>query len=172
MVMEPASDGSAGLPRLVGGALCLDFVNTVDPRHATDRWDYLTDYAAFLDWSTYAGGIQGSEARRLGRAALGRDSAITEIMNRVLHLRESLYRLFASIAERRPLPRGALESLNAELAEAQANAEIVHSRGGFTWGWSADPLRLDRALWPIARSAADLLVAGDLERIRECPGDG
>ena len=26
-----------GMPHLIGGALCLDFVNTVDPRHAPGR---------------------------------------------------------------------------------------------------------------------------------------
>ena len=34
----------ADMPNLVGGALCLDFVNTVDPRHAADRREYLDSY--------------------------------------------------------------------------------------------------------------------------------
>ena len=31
---------------------------------------------------------------------------------------------------------------------------------------------LDQVLWPVAQSAAELLVQGSLERIRECPGQG
>ena len=39
------------LPDRVGGRLALDFVNTVDPRHAPDRREFLTDYAALLEWA-------------------------------------------------------------------------------------------------------------------------
>src|ERR671930_579256 len=39
----------------VAGSLCLDFVNTVDPRHATPREERLPDYAAVLDWARQAG---------------------------------------------------------------------------------------------------------------------
>ena len=43
------------LPNLVGGALCLDFVNTVDARHAPGRREYLNSYPALLAWSRRAG---------------------------------------------------------------------------------------------------------------------
>jgi predicted RNA-binding Zn ribbon-like protein len=36
--------------------------------------------------------------------------------------------------------------------------------------WERDSPALDQVLWPVAWSAAELLVQGPLERIRECPG--
>ena len=36
------------MPDLVGGRPALDFLNTVDPRHAPQRKEFLTDYRALL----------------------------------------------------------------------------------------------------------------------------
>ena len=49
---------------LVGGALCLDFVNTVDPRHGRARTEYLTDYTS---WSPGPPTPERSMRSRLGR---------------------------------------------------------------------------------------------------------
>ena len=53
------------LPNLVGGALCLDFVNTVDARHAPGRREYLDSYPALLAWSRRAGIIDAARDERL-----------------------------------------------------------------------------------------------------------
>ena len=50
--LEPATPRP--MPTLVGGAVCLDYVNTVDPRHAEERAEFLTDYADLFAWSTHA----------------------------------------------------------------------------------------------------------------------
>ena len=42
------------MPHLIGGALGLDFVNTVDPRHATERREYLDSYPALVAWGSHA----------------------------------------------------------------------------------------------------------------------
>ena len=40
----------------------------------------------------------------------------------------------------------------------------------YTWEWAKYDQDLDRPLWPVARTAADLLTSGRLDRVRECPG--
>ena len=42
----------------------------------------------------------------------------------------------------------------------------------FTWEWTGDEAALDRMLWPVVGSAADLLTSEDLDRVGECQGDG
>ena len=44
----------AGDVRLVGGRLCLDFVNTVDSYLKPQPKEYLVDYAAFVAWGRHA----------------------------------------------------------------------------------------------------------------------
>jgi hypothetical protein len=40
---------------LLGGSLCLDFVNTIDPRRGESPHDYLSSYADLVEWSHHAG---------------------------------------------------------------------------------------------------------------------
>ena len=50
---------------------------------------------------------------------------------------------------------------------SRTHARIVSTKEGFKWDWSEE-LALDRMLWFIARSAADLLTSGNLDRVRQC----
>jgi predicted RNA-binding Zn ribbon-like protein len=160
------------MPRLIGGALSLDFVNTVDPRHAADRLEYLDSYSALLTWSRHAGTISAAEGERLLKAAPAEPGEAQRVLERAITLREALYRIIAQAIRDQPPAGDDLGSLHGELSEAMARIRITWSPQGFSWLWEDTQPPLDRVLWPVARSAADLLVAGPLARVRECPGDG
>src|SRR5207248_685511 len=66
--------------------------------------------------------------------------------------------------------RDDLGVLQAEVTGALAHFRVAWSPAGFGWEWDQASPGLDRVLWPVAWSAAELLVHGPLERIRECPG--
>jgi len=171
MVRRGPSAAVPALPHLVGGSLCLDFVNTVDPRHTTDRHEYLVSYSTLVTWSAYAGAITTQDARRMRE--LGRRLPVEahEVLSRAIKLRESLYRLFSSgLKQAKPSP-GDIRCLNRELSHALAEASVAFSAKGPSWVWAASRPSLDRMLWPIVRSAADLLVEGRATKVRECPGD-
>ena len=89
---------------------------------------------------------------------------------RAIGLRESLYALFAAVVAGETPPANALGHLNEELSEALAMARVVPDDGAFRWGWADAPGRLDAVLWPVVRSAADLLTSGRVDRVHECPG--
>jgi predicted RNA-binding Zn ribbon-like protein len=42
---------------------------------------------------------------------------------------------------------------------------------GFVWDWYEVDGVLELPIWIVARSAADLLVSSELERVRECAGE-
>src|SRR5260370_24004521 len=93
--------------KLVGGRLCLDFINTVGGRVSSGRdyaavvlRDKLARYEDLLDWAEYAGALTRSEARRLSRRAASDSQAAASVMQRTRELREALYRLFKSVAEK------------------------------------------------------------------------
>ena len=69
--MKAASAATVGL---LGGALCLDFANTVEPRRGDGRRDYLGGYVDLVRWAEHAGALEGGEARRLLRVAEARAS--------------------------------------------------------------------------------------------------
>jgi predicted RNA-binding Zn ribbon-like protein len=159
------------MPNAVGGALCLDFLNTVDPRHAAARREYLSDYGALVAWARYVNAIGEGEAKRLLSGAKRAPSEAERVLRRALRLRESLYRVFANVTQSAIPPRVDLQRLNSELARAMGKAKVVYSTKGFSWKLDEPRPRLDSVLWPVVRSAADLLVHGELQRVRECPGD-
>jgi predicted RNA-binding Zn ribbon-like protein len=144
--------------KFVGGRVCLDFVNTVGGRvRGVVVRDKLQGYKDLLDWSEAAGliGSAGAFAPRAGRA----------VFSRAIALREALYLLFRD--KRDP---GALEILNRELLIARGHERLNRLRGGFVWGWDESPA-LDRMLWQVARSAAELLGSSELARVRLCNGE-
>jgi predicted RNA-binding Zn ribbon-like protein len=150
-------------PRLVGGALCLDFVNSVDPRAGAERQDYLGDYDELLRWASHAGAVRPGEAKRLQRLSDAR------VWRRAIAFREALYPLLRAVAEGGgPDPRQ-LAALEPELAGARARLALaVAPDGRVAEGLPEDPAL---PLWRVALSARDLLLALPESRLRVCAGD-
>jgi predicted RNA-binding Zn ribbon-like protein len=162
---------SPHLPGFVAGNLCLDFVNTVDPRHADDRDDYLRDYGRLLDWSVAAGLIEPAERSDLDRRARADPLGADRVYQRALRLREALYRLLApGSSDNGPSDRSAAQTFNDEIRGAWGRAAIEPTQDGWEWAWDDASSHLDRVLWPIARAAAELLTSPAAGRIRECEG--
>ena len=157
----------------MGGRLCLDFINTVGGRlgsHTVLR-DKLIDYHDLLAWSRLAGIANLAESREFGRLAEFHRRHADAILARAIVLRESLYRIFKSAAEDRR-PRAAdLDVLSRELRAARARQRLIHSSRAFRWTFDDGEPALDRILWPVSLSAADLLTSGPLSRLRQCGGE-
>lgn len=156
---------------LSGGRLCLDFANTVDDRPRDRPSDHLGAYRDLVAWARQAGIVDGDGAGRLLDLADRRPSAATDTLRRAVALRENLYRIFSAVAAGGSPSAGDLATLNRALAEALGRARLVPADTGFRWGWEGGPEALGGVLWPVARSAAELLTSDDLFRVRECAAD-
>ena len=166
------ADARVERPSLLGGAVCLDFVNSADPSVRAPEVDYLGDYAALLSWGRYAGILAEAEAAALTDGASDRPAEAETVWRRAIALRATLARLFAAVAAGDPPARADLGALNEVLRHTLTRLRVAEDGGGFAWAWDADPGALDRVLWPIVRSAAELLVSPDLKRVRGCNADG
>jgi predicted RNA-binding Zn ribbon-like protein len=160
------------LPERIGGRLALDFVNTVDPRHAADRRDYLTTYDALLAWADDAVPelpVGLTTLRRMGSAD---PAAAMEVQARAVALREALYRLLTAAAAGRRVETGDLDIVNATIREATDRVVLQRAPGGGVRdAWEREP-SMESPLWPVALDAWTILTEGELDRLRECPGDG
>jgi predicted RNA-binding Zn ribbon-like protein len=68
-------------------------------------------------------------------------------------------------------PAGAdVEVLRQELSIARAHQRFAEHDGRFVWTFPEPTEALDRFLWPVALSAAELLTSSDLERLGQCGG--
>lgn len=155
---------------VLGGALCLDFVNTVDPRLETPREDFLPTFEALIDWSVFVGAAGPAEAAAMVAAA-GRDpEQAARVHRRAIELREALFELLRP-PRRIGQPSAALAAVNKELRRALAEAELTPAACNYQLA-SRPSTDLSRVLWPIARSAAELLTSAEIDRVRECDGRG
>jgi len=152
---------------LSGGRLCLDFVNTVSGSRAHPR-ERLNSYHDLVSWGRQAGALTEREAQYLAQVAKRRPAASARSLAEAVRLREALFRLFSAMVEGRPPQPDDLAILNATLAEALANLELASCDDGYAWAWEGDADALDRMLWPVVRSATDLLTSPDRHRIHIC----
>jgi predicted RNA-binding Zn ribbon-like protein len=154
--------------RLLGGAPCLDFVNSIEDPASDAPQDFLTSYPDLVRWGQHAGLIADTTATRLITRADTDESSVDEALRRALELRDALHRLFLAIATRRDPDREDLELLRRAYLDAMSGATLVPDDERLTWHWQPDEQRLDQLLWPLARSAVELLTTGDLRRIKLC----
>ena len=168
----PGNAGQIAALELLGGLICLDFVNTVDPRVGASRRDYLTDYANLVRWSGHAHLLSGDQQVVLLRAADQHPHEAAAVFSRAVALRETLYRVFSAAADRLAPASADLDAIHAAYTDAMTQARLVSESGGFLWRWPAESDAIDQMLWPIIRSAVELLTAPELRRVKVCPGLG
>lgn len=159
---------NAGNLELVGGKLCLDFANTVSTRVGPLHREYLTRYADLVEWSRHVGVLTDREAQRFGREAARRPDEAAAVLGQALAIRETIYRIFAAIARQQSPTKADVAALNDVLVEALGRLRVLPSGDVFEWQWVQDSQALDVMLWPIVRSAADLLTSSGLRRVRQC----
>jgi len=153
---------------LSGGALALDFANTVGGTHVSPTHDHLRAYGDIVRFAELAGGVDASAARRLVQRAErepGRAAAVYELG---ISLRESIWGIFSALASG-DVPRDEdLELLGDAAASGAARSRLVYDSDGVGWSFASDVDELERPLWEIARSAVDLLTSGERDRVKEC----
>jgi predicted RNA-binding Zn ribbon-like protein len=158
----------AGNLPLLGGQLCLDFANTVDWRLGDDQHDWLSSYGDLVAWSRHTGILSWAQAGRLIKEAEASPAAGAAVLRQALALRELIYRVFSLIAHGHVPTNSDIEELNHTLSRSLARMRLVSTHDSFEWGWAEDGTRLERPLWHVVQSAAALLTAGKLDRVRQC----
>jgi predicted RNA-binding Zn ribbon-like protein len=156
---------------LTGGAVCLDFVNTVDDRASGTPKELVPHYADLARFAEDTGVLTHSQAEDLSSRSLAEPGEANRVLKSAMALREAMYVIFWAAAHRQKIPPGALEALNAFVREAGRHSVLAQSNGHFVWKFdeltNPEPA-FDAILWPIARSAADLLASDRLAFVRAC----
>src|SRR5215475_7628633 len=104
----------------IGGALCLDFVNTVGNHRyrSADPAEKLNSFEDLVRWCAEAGIVQPAEQGDiLKRGALG-PGAASRLLKIAWEFRESLYRIFVAVRLKKPPEESDIEILNHVLAQA------------------------------------------------------
>src|SRR5262249_2414807 len=143
---------------LSGGTIALDFVNTVSGmRGGADPHDRLVGYAVLVYWAEQIGVIDARQAAALYREAERHPQRAATAFAEALRRREALHDVVLSAIDGQETPRGALDTLNAWIADAHARRKLrAAAPGRFEVTLEADGDLL-AFLRPVALDAADLL---------------
>lgn len=154
-------------PKALGGALCLDFVNTVtwrgDPERRAER---LHGYAELVHWCAGFGLIAARDAAALLAEAGTRPRVAERVRGLALRLRGELEDAFDAGREGSP---GMAETEGLVRGMAKIG-RLARPRRGHAHVWLplGAPPDLRLPLLPVAVSAMALAVSGRLRHLRSC----
>jgi predicted RNA-binding Zn ribbon-like protein len=151
------------MPPLLGNALCLDFVNTLNPRTGRPV-DFLHCYTDLLVWAYKAKLILRNQAIALHKHAQAHSLEAKAVFSKAIEFREAMYQVFFALSRNHEPTKRDLDLLRNVYAEA-----VIHSTlqpGGFHW--LGQPNELSQILWPVAESAVTLLIRAERARLKEC----
>jgi predicted RNA-binding Zn ribbon-like protein len=156
---------------LSGGHLALDFANTVSHSPPENRKERLPDYRSLIAFGEQSGVLPVSAAKRLSSKTGKEPAEVQRAWQNAIRLREALFEIFLALAEQRAIPAQALAILNAALLKSASHGHIVSNSGGFRWEWIGQESDCESVLWPVARSAAELLTSEELANLRICASE-
>jgi predicted RNA-binding Zn ribbon-like protein len=161
-----------------GGVPCLDFVNTLAWRLTDRPVEYLGSYEDLLAWGRQAGLLAPEETEVLSGSAATHPEQAQDTLSRAVALREAIHQVLSAAIAGEPRDESALSTLNRELSVALSRLRVAPAAGdAYVWAWErggedGGGPPLERPLWPVARSAAELLTSAKLGRVKVCGGEG
>lgn len=142
---------------LRGGRICLDYVNSVDPREPAGT-DFLPDYASLIAWSKRVRLLERSELAEIAAQAQASPRKAAHAHRRAIELRELLYPTLRALAEGSAPPGVTFEQ----------HRRLIW-RGG-RWEWRVMPAgMLERPAQVVLDDALDLLASE--AHVGKCHGD-
>ena len=153
---------------LMGGAVCLDFVNTLDDRFSAEPKELLQHYVDLARFAEDTGILPDLQVDRLMTRSMQQPDSAKRALASAIQLREAISEIFYALARKNPVPAAAVVILNQHVQEAAQHLALVAGRRHFEWKFEGDSYDLFAPLWPIARDAAELLASERLEFVRTC----
>ena len=154
---------------LAGGALALDFANTVGGTHVSPTHDHLRSYGDIASFAVLAGALSPSVAKRLAERAERDPRRAAAVYELGIALRESIWAVFSALASGDSPRDPDLALIGDAAAAGAARSRLVYDRDGVGWSLPSDAEDLERPLWDIARSAAEILTSDEKrDRVKEC----
>ena len=154
--------------KVLGGRLCLDFINSANRDGGAADVEYLRRYEDLVAWGRRFEIVTPDLARTLTAQASNSLDIADSALSAALRLRESLYRIFSSHIRDAPAPTIDVMRLNEALAKAGRFCRLAPRAAGLRY--LVDDGLADWFLGPVAWSAADLLTSPDFRHVKSCAG--
>jgi predicted RNA-binding Zn ribbon-like protein len=156
---------------MVGGALCLDFINTIHDYAAADPREELNTFEDFVEFVKQADAIPDRQASSLVRRAAGRQKEASRALSVAREFRGALFRALSAMIARKEPADSDWKILNRQISNVYRNAFLRKKGADVQWAWADEKAGLESVLWPIVRSAAELMASEKKSMVHECLSD-
>jgi predicted RNA-binding Zn ribbon-like protein len=156
---------------MTGGALCLDFINTLDDRFEKQPKELLQHYVDVARFAEDTGILSDTQVDRLSALSMERPDVGQKALRAAIQMREAMHEVFWALVKNKPVPPAALIILNGYVQSAAEHLKLVPANGRLEWRFDAPSNDLAAPLWPIARSAAELLASDQAQYVRACDSE-
>jgi len=150
------------------GWLCLDFANTVDWHASSHPEEKLTGYPELVEWCKQVGIVSTTEANSLLAKFKKTPVEAQAKLREAIELREAIYHTFSNVVHGLPVRAVDLAIMNKAIADILSHSKLLPGDKGFSWGWDSNPDNPNFILWPIVRSAVELMTSEALQRVGQC----
>jgi predicted RNA-binding Zn ribbon-like protein len=154
------------------GWLCLDYANTVGMHASENPLEHIHSFQDLTSWSVGVGLLSNEQEKKLVREAAVHPRKAVDAYQQAIALREALYNIFSAEAAGLEPSGDYRDTFISILSKAIKHLNFNKSGDRYTWELIETERDLERQLWPIAISAAELLVSDILERVGECADEG
>ena len=89
----------------VGGAVCLDFINTLDDRPSVEPKELLQSYSDLARFGKQAGILTARQFDHLCVRVARAPGEAEKVRRRAIHLREAMHAVFSALINRRTVPQ-------------------------------------------------------------------
>ena len=150
------------------GWLCLDFANTVDWHASENPVESLNKYADLIEWSAKRGIISGDAKDVLLRKSEEKPVEAEAVVEKAREIRENIYQILSDTVHGKPIKIADLKGFNRALAGTLSHSRLASNERGLRWDWDSSSDKLDSIIWPVVKSAVDLMTSGAMKRVGQC----
>jgi predicted RNA-binding Zn ribbon-like protein len=150
------------------GWLCLDFANTVGWHASNSPEESLNKYADLIEWSADRGIVSGDAKDVLLRKSEEKPIEAQAVLEKAREIRENIYQILSDTAHGHPIKITDLEGFNKALASMLSHSRLAPYERGFKWDWDSHSDKLDCIIWPVVKSAVDLMTSESIKRVGQC----
>jgi len=150
------------------GWLCLDFANTVDWHASENPVESLNKYADLIEWSAKRGIISGDAKNVLLRKSEEKPVEAEAVVEKAREIRENIYQILSDTVHGKPIKIADLKGFNRALAGTLSHSRLAPNERGLRWDWDSSSDKLDSIIWPVVKSAVDLMTSGAMKRVGQC----
>lgn len=153
---------------IISDNLCLNFINSADWHGSKQPVEYLETPEDLVLWGLHVGMLKKKQVETLLETVKLEPDKWAAFFKKMIHLRETLYRIFHSAIIEQPIEKQDLNRFNSYLSNTLKYARFAQTIEGLHMSFPEPEKGFTHLIHPIIKSALNLLTSTELNRVKQC----